>query len=125
MKKLTPKIKLWFTTEDNEGFFGEGKCRLLKEIQLKGSLSAAAEELNISYRKAWGDLKKAEKGLGVKLIEKTRGGKGGGQTFLTEEGKILIKAYTEFKDQVNEFVNNIPCPEGSIAGVGKNIEQQR
>ena len=112
MKKIKPKIKVWFTTDDSEGFFGEGKCRLLRAIKSKGSLSAAAEDLNISYRKAWGDLKKAEKGLGVKLIEKTRGGKGGGQTFLTEEGEALVSAYTEFKDKIKEFVDKTYKPPG-------------
>lgn len=104
MKEIRPKVKLWFATDDSEGFFGEGKCRLLREIKANGSLSAAAEELNISYRKAWGDLKKAEQGLGVKLIDKTRGGKNGGQTFVTEEGENLMESYMKLRNKVQETV---------------------
>lgn len=102
--KLTPKIKIWLSTEANEGAFGGGKYRLLKAIEEQGSLAAAAEKLNISYRKAWGDLKKAEQYLGITLIVKTRGGSGGGQTLLTPEGVKLLKAYSEFVTDVKQFV---------------------
>ena len=80
--ELIPKFKLWFSTADSEGVFGDGKWRLLKAIDDKGSLKKAAESLGISYRKAWGDLKKAESCLGTRLIEKIRGGKDGGKTIL-------------------------------------------
>jgi len=58
MKQLRTKFKLWLSTEDAEGVFGDGKWRLLKKIDAKGSLKAASQSLHISYRKAWGDLKK-------------------------------------------------------------------
>ena len=84
---LTPKMKLWLSADDSQGVFGVGKFRLLKTIEEEGSLSAAADKLKISYRKAWGSLKKSEESLGVKLIDKIRGGAGGGQTSITPMGK--------------------------------------
>lgn len=101
--KLSPKVKIWISTESGGGAFGGGKYRLLKAIGEQGSLAAAAESLNISYRKAWGDLKKAEENLGFALIVKTRGGTGGGQTLLTAEGIRLIHAYSNFIDDVNRL----------------------
>ena len=63
MKKLRARFKLWLSTKDVEGVFGDGKWRLLKSIDAEGSLKAASESLRISYRKAWGDLKKAQDAL--------------------------------------------------------------
>jgi len=48
---------------------------LLKSIEKHGSLISAAREMKISYRKAWGDLQKAETFLGFPLVEKQRGGR--------------------------------------------------
>ena len=105
MQKLSAKFKLWVSTENSEGVFGDGKWRLLKAIEDKGSLKKAAEYLNISYRKAWGDLKKAEEGLGVKFIERTRGGQHGGKSILTTEGKNWIKAYSSFRQDIKKKVD--------------------
>jgi len=103
-QKLSAKFKLWISTENREGVFGDGKWRLLNAIEDKGSLKGAAEYLGISYRKAWGDLKKAEAGLGIKFIEKTRGGQYGGKTILTADGKNWIKAYTNFRLDIKKKV---------------------
>ena len=94
------KFKLWLSTENHEGVFGDGKWRLLKAVEEEGSLKRAAESLGISYRKAWGDLKKAEECLGVRFIEKTRGGQDGGHSTLTEEGKRWIKAYSDLRTDI-------------------------
>ena len=104
MKKLRAKFKLWLNTKDVEGVFGDGKWRLLKAIDTEGSLKAASELLHISYRKAWGDLKKAEQCLNIALVEKQRGGSAGGQTQLTDQGKEWVKAYTRFRIDIEKAV---------------------
>jgi len=104
VKKLRAKFKLWLSTRDIEGVFGDGKWRLLKAIESTGSLTAASESLRISYRKAWGDLKKAQDALDVALVEKQRGGAMGGQTALTDQGKKWIKAYTSFRSDIEKAV---------------------
>ena len=63
---------------------------------------AATEALGITYRKTWGDLKKVEKKLGFNLLEKTRGGKEGGQTVLTEKGKKLVLAFSHFHQNIEK-----------------------
>ncbi len=102
--RVTSGFKLWLSLPDGEGVMGDGKWRLLKAIGETGSLVAAAELLGISYRKAWGDLRKAEKRLDVTLIEKHRGGKVGGETHLTEVGRRWVKAYDEFHTDVEKAV---------------------
>jgi len=105
-RRLKPRFKLWLSSDVAEGAFGDGKWRLLKAIGKEGSLSAAAKMLGISYRKAWGDIKKAEENLGVALVEKQHGGKAGGSTLLTDAGKKWIEAYTQFQQEVAESAKN-------------------
>jgi molybdate transport system regulatory protein len=102
VKKLKAKFKLWLSSKDIEGVFGDGKWRLLKAIDREGSLSQASERLRMSYRKAWGDLKKAQDALHIALVEKHRGGANGGKTTLTEQGKRLVEAYTKFRSDIEK-----------------------
>ncbi len=102
MKKLRVRFKLWLSTKNVEGVFGDGKWRLLRIIDSEGSLNAASKALRISYRKAWGDLSKAEACLNVALLEKHRGGRMGGTTCLTEQGKEWVKAYTKFRSEIEK-----------------------
>jgi molybdate transport system regulatory protein len=104
MKQLKTKFKLWLSSEEAEGVFGDGKWRMLKSIDTEGSLRAASQSLHISYRKAWGDLRKAEQCLNVPLVEKRRGGIQGGQTALTEQGKKWVKAYTGFRTDIERAI---------------------
>ncbi len=110
VKKLRPRFKLWLSSSEVEGVFGDGKWRLLRAIQRKGSLRAACESLNISYRKAWGDMKKAQDGLGVALVKKERGGRTGGQTTLTDEGKKWVRKYGKFRREIEKAVQTA-CTE--------------
>jgi len=104
MGKVHARFKLWLSSRESEGVFGDGKWRLLKAIEAKGSLKEACEMLGISYRKAWGDLKKAERCLNTPLLDKQRGGQRGGRTILTVEGKRWLKAYTQFRRDVEKGV---------------------
>ncbi len=99
---LAPKFKLWISTECGEGVFGDGKFHLLQAVEEHGSLRSAAATLGISYRKAWGDLKNAERILGVPLIEKRRGGLSGGGASLTEAGRRWMKSYERFRNNLED-----------------------
>lgn len=104
MKKLRARFKLWLSSKEAEGVFGDGKWRLLKAVDSAGSLSAASQSLRISYRKAWGDLNKAQEYLNVVLVEKHRGGNMGGRTILTNKGKKWIEAYAKFRADIEKAV---------------------
>ena len=105
MNALRARFKLWLSTKGVEGVFGDGKWRLLKAVDETGSLSAASELLRISYRKAWGDIKKAQDNLNVTLVEKQRGGRAGGKTVLTDEGRKLLRAYTKFRADIEKQID--------------------
>lgn len=102
--KLAPRFKLWLSSGSENGVFGDGKWRLLQAIEEQGSLRAATVSLGISYRKAWGDLKKAELCLGSQLLERYRGGPGGGGARLTPSGKKWLAAYRQFRSQIERAV---------------------
>ena len=95
------RYKLWLSAVSGEGIIGESQYKLLRAIEENGSLKAAAEGLLISYRKAWGDIKKAEELLGYELTEKQRGGKDGGKSELTSKAKNLLKAYDELHKKLD------------------------
>jgi molybdate transport repressor ModE-like protein len=63
-------------------------------------LVAAAKNMKISYRKAWGLLRNIEYVLGFSLAGKKRGGKAGGRTTFTPEGKVLLEAFRIMKTEL-------------------------
>jgi molybdate transport system regulatory protein len=91
-------FKLWLTL-DGKGVFGEGKWRLLDAIHRTGSLRAAADALGISYRKAWGDLRDAERTLGITFLERRRGGAEGGESRLSDAGSKWLTEYARFRSE--------------------------
>ncbi len=99
------QYKLWLESVSGEGIIGEGKIHLLLEIRERGSLSAAATAMGLSYRKAWGDIRKAETLLGYPLTEKHRGGKDGGSSVLTPQALRLLDAWVALKKEVNRKVD--------------------
>ena len=95
------------SSETGDAIIDDDKWQLLIAIQKHGSLKAGSDIMEISYRKAWGDLKKIEEILGFNIIEKHRGGKAGGVTYLTEDGNKLIQNYIEFRAEFQDAVDLI------------------
>jgi molybdate transport system regulatory protein len=93
---IHPEYKIWLATEDGVGVLGDGKWKILKAIDQTGSLVAACDNLGLTYRRTWNDLKKVENLLGFTLLEKSRGGQDGGHSVLTSDGTRLVKAFDQF-----------------------------
>jgi len=89
------KFKIWME-QDGGVAFAEGRRMLLEAVGRLGSLNAAAKELGMSYRAAWGKIKATEKALGIRLMDVTTGGRGGGGAKLTREARELIDAYNNY-----------------------------
>lgn len=101
------RYHIWLTHEKKGDIIDHAKFRLLQLIDKKESLKAAANELGISYRKAWGDIKEAEQQLRFALVEKFRGGEKGGKTVLTDDGRKLIEAYQELTEEMESATKRI------------------
>ncbi|MCI1958083.1 MAG: LysR family transcriptional regulator [Clostridia bacterium] len=76
--------------------FGPGIAMLLELTEQYGTLSAAAAEMELAYSKAWRILNECEDVLGVRLLERNRGGKNGGGVFLTDAGRNVLQNYRKF-----------------------------
>ena len=95
MKSVT---KITLTDDNGIKFFGEGPCRLLRCVEKTGSLRSAAMEMEMAYSKASKLLKQAENNLGFPLTTRSAGGKDGGGSRLTPEGKRWLRQYEAYRD---------------------------
>lgn len=117
------RYKIWF--ENDKGYaFGEGAYMLLKEIEKTGSINEAARNLGMSYRHAWGKLKEIENNFGSKLITSTRGGKGGGKTYLTSAGKYILEEFEKYRELFEDVIKH-PYKRPAITVDGILIEGEK
>jgi molybdate transport system regulatory protein len=127
MHDITPtqRLHLWLES-GSDMFLGLGRVQLLERVEECGSLNKAAQAMGMSYRAAWGRLKRSESVLGAALVEKT----GPKQGFrLTELGRDLVKRFRDWHAEVERFALERarrtfpwpveafgePCPAGTPA----------
>lgn len=72
---------------------GLGKINLLALLDEAGSISAAARQMGMSYRRAWFLLDSMQSGFRDPLFVTERGGSSKGGARLTPLGKDLIRRY--------------------------------
>jgi molybdate transport system regulatory protein len=72
---------------------GIGKVELLEGIARCGSLSEAARQMHMSYRRAWLLLADLNGSFDEPVARASTGGRGGGGAILTPFGKRLISGY--------------------------------
>lgn len=124
--KVVTRITFW--DQNGEKFFGEGPARLLKGIEAHGSLRSAAMSMDMAYTKALKLIKNAESALGFPLTTRVTGGKDGGGSILTPEGKAWLdryEAYTKACEEANQqlfrkFYPKIGCVI-MASGLGKRF----
>ncbi|RLG88072.1 MAG: MolR family transcriptional regulator [Thermoprotei archaeon] len=96
----------------------------LRLAEERGSLLAACRALGISYSRIWERVARAERILGMKLVETRRGGRGGGGIKLTPIAKKLIETYGRGLEVLRPCIEIMgrapsiekPIPELSIIG---------
>lgn len=95
--------RVWI--EGSEGtFFGNGRARLLQQIEVCGSISQAAKSLNMAYRRAWIMVDSMNRQSKEPLVELATGGKGGGGARVTPAGKRAIILFTQFNANLQTFL---------------------
>ena len=72
---------------------GPGKIDLLEAIDRSGSISKAAKEIKLSYRRAWDMVDTMNRCFKKPLVASSTGGKGGGGATLTPLGERMILHY--------------------------------
>ncbi|MDY4888572.1 MAG: LysR family transcriptional regulator [Sphaerochaetaceae bacterium] len=88
-------------------FMGVGVFWLLKEIGKCGSLRQAALSLDISYSKAFRMIFDLENALGMKVVDRHRGGMSRDGAVLTEFGEKFILLYEDFQNRSSDLVTEV------------------
>jgi len=83
------KAKFWIENR-GEVVLGAGKAALLQAVDRLGSIQQAADEFGMSYRHAWGAIRRIENRAGFKIVNTKLGGKEGGGARLTAQGKAFV-----------------------------------
>src|SRR4030042_5032039 len=105
LRRSFMEIKTKFWIENNgEVVLGGGKTALLQAVDRLGSIQGAADEFGMSYRHAWGAIKKIEKRAGFKIVDTKLGGKEGGGARLTEKGKAFVDRVDSLLSDLNSMV---------------------
>ncbi len=101
---LAIRSKIWFEV-GGDPVFGRGRRLLLEAVDTYGSINRAAQEIGISYRKAWGHIRTMEDRLGIRLVERRAGGKNGGGAALTDEARRFLLQFEVMEEGVRELVD--------------------
>lgn len=94
-------LRITFRIDFGEsGAVGPGKIALLERMRETGSLSQAARELDMSYRRAWQLLDSLNQMFREPVVVTSIGGKGGGGATLTALGEALIASYRDIERDI-------------------------
>ena len=98
-------FKVWL---DNNGkAFGDGPYELLKQVEVTRSLHQAANQMGMSYSKAWRLIRTLEERLGFAFLKRKVGGPSGGGSQVTPQGKTLMNHYKRFRKEVEKDLGKI------------------
>ena len=98
---LQPQLKVSFRKSIA---MGPGKAALLDAISKNGSISAAARELGMSYRRAWILVNTMNNSFLSPLVETLTGGKRGGGARVTEFGEEVLYQYRSIEEKATKSV---------------------
>lgn len=97
---------IWFQKSQNR-FLGGDRIALLEKIDELGSINSAAKAVGISYKTAWHLVNMMNNLSDKPLVDRMTGGKGGGGTLLTREGKQVIDQYRVVQEEHRKFLENL------------------
>lgn len=105
----------------DQPFLLEKRIDLLFAIQKCGSISKAAKEVPMSYKKAWEAIDSMNNLSPTAIVQRETGGKGGGGTVLTSYGENLLKTYLFLKEEQKSFLKRLTQMTDIDTGTLKTI----
>jgi len=84
---------------------GPGKAALIEAVGRTGSISAAAREMGMSYRRAWTLIDAANRCFKSPLVQTATGGRGGGGAQVTETGIEVLRRYRDIETKAVSAVS--------------------
>ncbi len=100
---MQAKANFWIE-KDGQVVLSSWRVALLEAIAETGSISAAAAQMDVSYRRAWEKIQESEDRLGQKLVETQTGGAGGGGSQLTPAAKDYVARFQAFTAGLNATI---------------------
>ena len=85
---------------------GPGRARLVTLIGETGSISAAAREMGMSYRRAWQLVEALNKSFNEPVVLTATGGKRGGGAVVTDFGKRMVEDYQGMEARASAAIAN-------------------
>jgi molybdate transport system regulatory protein len=83
---------------------GPGKADLLEAIDRSGSISAAARDMGMSYKRAWDLVDTMNKSFREPLVATATGGSHGGGAQITEFGYEVLRRYRDIEVKANHAI---------------------
>ena len=99
--KLKPQIRILFRKAIA---MGPGKADLLRAIGETGSISAAARQMEMSYRRAWLLVDTMNQCFRAPVVETLTGGQKGGGAQITELGQEVLNRYLQMEAKASASV---------------------
>jgi molybdate transport system regulatory protein len=90
----------------DESAMGPGKADLLDAIQRTGSISAAARDMGMSYRRAWDLVDTMNRCFVQPLVVTVTGGSHGGGAQVTDFGLEVLRRYRDLVRKANASVTH-------------------
>ncbi len=117
MSEGSSRFKGRFMLEkDGVSFLGGHRIDLLEAIGTHGSISQAAKSVGVSYRGAWDTVDAMNNQSDAPLVERVTGGKHGGGTRLTEQGRRVIRLFRAIECEYQRAL-------GSLAGGVEDFDE--
>jgi molybdate transport system regulatory protein len=88
---------------DSGARIGPGKAALLQSIRETGSISAAARDMGMSYKRAWVLLDSINQAFTEPVVKAASGGAGGGGAFLTSFGAEVLERYRRIQERAEKI----------------------
>jgi molybdenum ABC transporter molybdate-binding protein len=92
-------LRVW-VERAGQAVLGKGRLELLESIDRQGSISAAARDVGMSYRRAWELVQGINQAAGEPFVRMTLGGARGGGARLTPRGRWAIAVFRELQEHV-------------------------
>ncbi len=86
-----------------EDFFDPEVYRLLRFIDESGSIQSAAARMGMSYTRGWKMVNRLEKEMGFLFLNRCNGGKNGGSSTITEEGRTFMERYHAMEEDMRRI----------------------
>jgi molybdate transport system regulatory protein len=95
--------KIWLEI-NHVKVLGPGRVELIERIHASGSIRQAALQMEMSYKQAWEIIKHINAHFTQPIVISHRGGKGGGNAMVTQDGLEMVKQFHALQEKFNAFL---------------------